>query len=50
MAGVGLGTDIRKLKQLGAKPFYVGLFAALSVGVVSIIMIKVLGSFLVTVK
>lgn len=50
MAGVGLGTDIRKLKQLGAKPFCVGLFAALSVGVVSIIMIKVLGAFLVTVK
>jgi uncharacterized membrane protein YadS len=50
MAGVGLGTDIRKLKQLGAKPFCVGLFAALSVGVVSIIMIKVLGAFLVTVR
>lgn len=50
MAGVGLGTDIRKLKQLGAKPFCVGLFAALSVGVVSIIMIKLLGAFLVTVR
>ncbi len=50
MAGVGLGTDIRKLKQLGAKPFFVGLFAALSVGVASIIMIKVMGTFLVMVK
>ena len=49
MAGVGLGTDIRKLKQLGAKPFCVGLFAALTVGVVSVIMIKLLGAFLVTV-
>jgi uncharacterized integral membrane protein (TIGR00698 family) len=50
MAGVGLGTDIGGLKQLGAKPFCAGLFAALSVGVVSTIMIKVLGAFLVTVK
>jgi uncharacterized integral membrane protein (TIGR00698 family) len=50
MAGVGLGTDIGGLKQLGAKPFFAGLFAALSVGVVSTIMIKVLGVFLVTMK
>lgn len=50
MAGVGLGTDIGKLRQLGAKPFYVGLFAALSVGVVSVILIKILAPFLATVK
>ncbi len=46
MAGVGLGTDIRKLKQLGAKPFYAGLFAALSVGVASVILVKILAPFL----
>ena len=50
MAGVGLGTDIRKLKQLGAKPFYAGLFAALSVGIVSVILIKILAPFLTGVK
>jgi uncharacterized integral membrane protein (TIGR00698 family) len=50
MAGVGLGTDIGKLKKLGAKPFSVGLFAALSVGAVSVMMIKILAAFLVTVK
>jgi uncharacterized integral membrane protein (TIGR00698 family) len=50
MAGVGLGTDIRKLKQLGAKPFYAGLFAALSVGVVSVILLKILAPFLEIVK
>jgi len=46
MAGVGLGTDIRKLRQLGFKPFFVGLFAALSVGVVSFILIKIFAPFL----
>ena len=50
MAGVGLGTDIGKLRQLGAKPFYVGLFAALSVGIVSVILIKILAPLLATVK
>jgi len=50
MAGVGLGTDIGKLKTLGAKPFYVGLFAALSVGIISVILIKILAPFLATVQ
>lgn len=50
MAGVGLGTDIKKLRQLGAKPFVVGLFAALSVGVISVILIKILAPFLAAIK
>jgi len=50
MAGVGLGTDIKKLKQLGAKPFIVGLFAALSVGIVSVILIKILAPFLAAIR
>lgn len=40
MVGVGLGTELRKFKQMGIRPFLVGLFAALTVGVVSFIMIK----------
>jgi uncharacterized integral membrane protein (TIGR00698 family) len=46
MAGVGLGTDIKRLKQLGVKPFLVGLVAAVTVGVVSLILVKVLSPFL----
>lgn len=41
MAGVGLGTSIAHLRGLGMKPFYVGLAAALSVGVVSLAGIAV---------
>ena len=40
MVGVGLGTDFKRLRQLGIKPFLVGLFAALTVGFVSFILIK----------
>lgn len=46
MAGVGLGTDFKKLKQLGSKPFFVGFFAALSVGIVSLILIKIFAPIL----
>ncbi len=46
MAGVGLGTDIKRLKELGVKPFLVGLVAAITVGVVSLILVKVLAPFL----
>ena len=45
MAGVGLGTSFKSMKGLGIKPFYVGLFAAILVGVVSIIMVFLLGRF-----
>lgn len=44
------GTDIKRLKQLGARPFLVGLLAALSVGVVSVILIKILAVFMTAVK
>jgi len=50
MACIGLGTDIKRLKQLGARPFLVGLLAALSVGVVSVILIKILAVFMTAVK
>lgn len=42
MAGVGLGTNFQQLRGLGLKPFYVGLTAAVVVGVISIIGIIVL--------
>ena len=45
MAGVGLGTSFASMKGLGIKPFYVGLFAALLVGAVSIIMVFLMGRF-----
>jgi len=45
LAGVGLSTDLRKLGGLGIKPFYVGLGAALVVGVISFAAISLLGSF-----
>jgi len=50
MAGVGLGTDIKKLKKLGAKPFWVGLCAAVSVGIVSFLLIKIVSPFLAVIK
>lgn len=46
MAGVGLNTSIKQLTGLGIKPFYVGCFAALSVGLASFIgifVIRILG-------
>ena len=40
MVSVGLGTDLRKFRQMGIRPFLVGLFAALTVGIVSFILIR----------
>jgi len=42
MAGVGLGTRISQLRGLGLKPFYVGLGAAVAVGILSLTGILVL--------
>jgi uncharacterized integral membrane protein (TIGR00698 family) len=44
LAGVGLSTRFSVLKNLGAKPFLVGLGAALAVGVVSFVAISLLGT------
>ena len=43
MAGVGLGTSLRVMSGLGIKPFLVGILVATSVGVVSIVLVLVLG-------
>jgi uncharacterized integral membrane protein (TIGR00698 family) len=45
MAGVGLGTRVKSLKGLGIKPFYVGLFASLVVGVASALTVLLLGNY-----
>ncbi|MFC1951703.1 YeiH family protein [Chloroflexota bacterium] len=45
MAGVGLGTSFKSMKGLGIKPFYIGLFSAVLVGVVAVIMVFLLGRF-----
>ena len=46
MAGVGLGTSFKSMKGLGIKPFYVGLFSAVLVGLVSVIMVFLLSNFI----
>ena len=43
MAGVGLGASYRGMRELGIRPFYVGLFAAALVGVVGTILVLALG-------
>ena len=40
MAAVGLSTDLKDLKSMGYKPFVVGFIAMVTVGLVSIISIK----------
>jgi len=47
MAGVGLSTNFKMFKGLGLKPFYIGLIAALSVGVVSLTLISLFGHLVV---
>jgi uncharacterized membrane protein YadS len=49
LAGVGLSTRFRKLKELGYKPFLAGLGAAVVVGAVSYLLISVLGRFVTVV-
>ena len=43
MAGVGLGTSFRSMRSLGIRPFYVGLCAAATVGVIAAVMVFWLG-------
>ncbi|MCZ2257699.1 putative sulfate exporter family transporter [Sporosarcina sp. G11-34] len=47
MAGVGLSTDFSTFKGLGIKPFYIGLIAAVSVGIVSLTLISLFGHLIV---
>ncbi|MBI2317162.1 MAG: putative sulfate exporter family transporter, partial [Betaproteobacteria bacterium] len=45
MAGVGLGARLKSMRGLGVKPFYVGLFASLVVGIASALAVFLLGRF-----
>ena len=40
MAAVGMSTNLGELKEMGYKPFVVGLIAALTVGAISILTIE----------
>jgi uncharacterized integral membrane protein (TIGR00698 family) len=46
LAGVGLKTRFGSMRAMGMKPFVAGLGAALAVGVISIVLIHVLGAVL----
>ena len=47
MAGIGLSTSFSVFKGLGMKPFAIGFIAAISVGVVSAVLILLFGGFVV---
>ena len=46
LGGVGLTTKFSKFRGLGTKPFLVGLFAALTIGIISFLMITLMGGFI----
>ena len=46
MAAVGLGTSLERMRRLGLRPLAVGLVAALAVGGVSAVLIRLFGSLL----
>ncbi len=48
VAGVGLSTSFKSMRGLGIRPFYVGLFAATTVGIAAFILVSVLGRFVGT--
>lgn len=45
MASVGLSTDFSAFKNIGIRPFYIGFIAAVSVGIVSIVLVSLFGQF-----
>ncbi|MHA2399670.1 MAG: YeiH family protein [Promethearchaeota archaeon] len=47
LGGVGLSTDFSKFRGLGIKPFLVGLFGALTIGIVSFIAVSLLGGLII---
>jgi len=47
MAAVGISINLSELKSMGYKPFVVGLIAAVTVGIISLIYIETLKNFLV---
>ena len=47
MAAVGISINLSELKSMGYKPFVVGLIAAITVGIISLIYIETLKNFLI---
>ena len=47
MAAVGISINLGELKSMGYKPFVVGLIAAITVGIISLIYIETLKNFLI---
>ena len=45
MAAVGISINLSELKSMGYKPFVVGLIAAVTVGIISLIYIETLKIF-----
>ena len=45
MAAVGISINLNELKSMGYKPFVVGLIAAVTVGIISLIYIEFLENF-----
>ena len=41
MAAIGLSTNLKDIKAMGYKPFFVGFIAMLTVGIVSILTIEI---------
>jgi uncharacterized membrane protein YadS len=46
MAAVGISINLGELKSMGYKPFIVGLIAATTVGIISLIYIECLSKFI----
>jgi uncharacterized membrane protein YadS len=46
MAAVGISINLGELKSMGYKPFVVGLIAAVTVGIISLIYIETLSKFI----
>ena len=47
MAAVGISINLSELKSMGYKPFIVGLIAATTVGIISLVYIETLNNFLI---
>lgn len=47
MAAIGLSTDLKDVKEMGFKPFFVGFIAMLTVGVISIFTIEIYLNFFI---
>ena len=46
MAAVGISINLSELKSMGYKPFIVGLIAAITVGIISLVYIEIVKNFL----